>query len=73
MVDPSNIKRNRGFAFLELETSKDAQLAYKKLQKKDVFGKNQNIKVAWAEPLSEPDEDEMLKVCPFRFLECIGG
>lgn len=62
MVDPSNIERNRGFAFLELETNKDAQLAYKKLQKKDVFGKHQNIKVAWAEPLNEPDEDEMLKV-----------
>ena len=61
MVDPSNIERNRGFAFLELETNKDAQLAYKKLQKKDVFGKHQNIKVAWAEPLNEPDEDEMLK------------
>ena len=64
MVDPSNIARNRGFAFLELETNKDAQLAYKKLQKKDAFGKHHNIKVAWAEPLSEPDEDEMLKVCP---------
>ncbi|RVW90343.1 Heterogeneous nuclear ribonucleoprotein Q [Vitis vinifera] len=62
MVDPSNIERNRGFAFLELETNKDAQLAYKKLQKKDIFGKHQNIKVAWAEPLNEPDEDEMLKV-----------
>lgn len=73
MVDPSNIERNRGFAFLELETNKDAQLAYKKLQKKDIFGKHQNIKVAWAEPLNEPDEDEMLKVCLFRFLDCING
>lgn len=73
MVDPSNIERNRGFAFLELETNKDAQLAYKKLQKKDIFGKHQNIKVAWAEPLNEPDEDEMLKVCLVRFLDCING
>ncbi|KAF8398044.1 hypothetical protein HHK36_016970 [Tetracentron sinense] len=62
MTDPSNAEGNRGFAFLELETNKDAQNAYKKLQKKDVFGKHQNIKVAWAEPLNEPDEEEMLKV-----------
>ncbi|KAA8516882.1 hypothetical protein F0562_017300 [Nyssa sinensis] len=62
MADPSNIERNRGFAFLELETNKDAQNAYKKLQKKDVFGKHQKIKVAWAEPLNEPDEEEILKV-----------
>lgn len=62
MVDPNNSECNRGFAFVELETSKDAQIAYKKLQKKDAFGKNQNVKVAWAEPLKELDEEEMLKV-----------
>ncbi|XAR64853.1 hypothetical protein NMG60_11008726 [Bertholletia excelsa] len=62
VADPSNIERNRGFAFVELETSRDAQNAYRKLQKKDVFGKNQKIKVAWAEPLIEPDEEEILKV-----------
>ncbi|XP_043717873.1 nucleolin 2-like [Telopea speciosissima] len=62
MTDPNNAEYNRGFAFLELETNKDAQSAYKKLQKKDVFGKGRNIKVAWAEPLNEPDEEEMLKV-----------
>ncbi|KDP39675.1 hypothetical protein JCGZ_02695 [Jatropha curcas] len=61
MIDPSNVERNRGFAFLELETYKDAQIALKKLQKKDLL-KLQNIKVAWAEPLSEPDEEELLKV-----------
>ncbi|XP_059668597.1 nucleolin 2-like isoform X2 [Cornus florida] len=62
MADPTNIECNRGFAFLELETKKDAQKAYKKLQNKDVFGKHGKIKVAWAEPLKEPDEEEMLKV-----------
>ncbi|KAL6997862.1 hypothetical protein U1Q18_007987 [Sarracenia purpurea var. burkii] len=61
-ANPSKMEYNRGFAFLELETSRDAQNAYRKLQKKDVFGKHQKIKVAWAEPLSEPDEEEMLKV-----------
>ncbi|KAF5937952.1 hypothetical protein HYC85_025458 [Camellia sinensis] len=30
--------------------------------RRTVFGKLQKIKVAWAEPLSEPDEEEMLKV-----------
>ncbi|XP_021686036.2 nucleolin 1 isoform X2 [Hevea brasiliensis] len=61
MPDPSNVGRNRGFAFLELETNKDAQFAFKKLQKNDQ-GKLRNIKVAWAEPLSEPVEEELLKV-----------
>lgn len=64
MADPNNADSNRGFAFLELETNRDAQIAYKKLQKKDAFGKGRNIKVAWAEPLNDPDEEEMQKVSP---------
>ncbi|KAK6944180.1 RNA recognition motif domain, partial [Dillenia turbinata] len=62
MADPNNSERNRGFAFVELETIKDAQTAFKKLQKKDAFGKQHKIEVSWAEPLKEPDEEEMLKV-----------
>ncbi|KAL2900808.1 putative RNA-binding protein 46 [Bienertia sinuspersici] len=62
MVDPTNTKCNRGFAFVEFETINDAQVAYMKLQEKDVFRKNQKLKVAWAEPLKELDEEEMLKV-----------
>lgn len=65
-VDPKNIEKNRGFAFVEFETSKDAQIALNKLQKKDAFGKNLTVKVAWAQPLIEPDEEEVLKV---NFLE----
>ncbi|URE19868.1 hypothetical protein MUK42_10408 [Musa troglodytarum] len=61
MADPYNADTNRGFAFLELETNRDAHLAYRKLQKKDVFGKGRNIKVAWAEPLNDPDEEQMQK------------
>ncbi|XP_020095884.1 heterogeneous nuclear ribonucleoprotein R-like isoform X2 [Ananas comosus] len=57
MADPNNPESNRGFAFLELETNRDAQLAFKKLQKKDVFGKGRNIKVAWTEPLNDPDDE----------------
>lgn len=68
MIDPNNAGRNRGFAFLEFETNKDAQIAFKKLQKKDVLGLLQNVKVAWARPLSEPDEEELLKVCVLRLL-----
>lgn len=62
MADPNNTELNRGFAFLELETNRDAQLAYKKLQRKDAFGKGRNVKVSWAEPLNDPDEEEMQKV-----------
>lgn len=61
-ADPNNTERNRGFAFVELQTSKDAQTAFKKLQKKDAFGKNQVVKVAWAQPLTEPAEEEILLV-----------
>ncbi|XP_060177684.1 nucleolin 2-like isoform X2 [Lycium barbarum] len=62
MANPNNIDQNRGFAFVELETSKEAQIAFSKLQKKDAFGKHTKVKVAWAQPLIEPDEEEMLKV-----------
>lgn len=62
MPDSNNSDSNRGFAFVELETNKDAQNAYKKLQKKDALGKGRHIKVAWAEPLNDPDEEEMKKV-----------
>uniref|UniRef100_A0A162ADC1 RRM domain-containing protein n=1 Tax=Daucus carota subsp. sativus TaxID=79200 RepID=A0A162ADC1_DAUCS len=62
MPDPSNIEVNRGFAFLELESHKDAQNAFKKLQKRGVFGKHLNIKVVWAEPLIEPEESELSTV-----------
>ena len=61
-ADPNNLEYNRGFAFLELETSKDAQIAYNKLQKKGAFGKHLRIKVEWAKPLIEPGEEEMRKV-----------
>ncbi|RLN34735.1 uncharacterized protein C2845_PM03G21570 [Panicum miliaceum] len=62
MDDCNNPGYNRGFAFLELETSRDAQIAYKKLSRKDVFGKGLNIRVAWAEALDDPDEKQMQKV-----------
>ncbi|CAD6220918.1 unnamed protein product [Miscanthus lutarioriparius] len=60
-ADSNNPGYNRGFAFLELETYKDAQIAYKKLSRKDVFGKGLHIRVAWAEPLNGPDEKQIHK------------
>ncbi|KAK6126547.1 hypothetical protein DH2020_039715 [Rehmannia glutinosa] len=60
--DKKDVEKNRGFAFVELKTSKDAQIAFDKLQKKDALGKNLMIKVAWAQPLIGPDEEEVLKV-----------
>ncbi|XP_038977136.1 RNA-binding protein 47-like [Phoenix dactylifera] len=62
MADPNNADSNHGFAFLEIETNRDAQIAYKKLQKKDALGKGRNIKVAWAEPLNDPDKEEIKSV-----------
>ncbi|GAB2235451.1 hypothetical protein Droror1_Dr00025876 [Drosera rotundifolia] len=60
--DPIKSDCNRGYAFIEFETSKCAQVTLNKLQKKDAFGMNRKLKVAWAEPLDEPDDEEMLKV-----------
>lgn len=62
LADSDNPGYNRGFAFLELETYRDAQIAYRKLSSKDVFGKGSNIRVDWAEPLNGSDEKQMQKV-----------
>ncbi|WOL08906.1 hypothetical protein Cni_G17659 [Canna indica] len=61
MADPHSADTNRGFAFLELETNRDAHIAYRKIQK-NIFALGRNIKVAWAEPLNDPDEEQMQKV-----------
>jgi hypothetical protein len=61
MQDPQNPELNRGFAFLDLETNRDAQLTYKKLKAGD-FTKGGHVIIDWAEPWHEPDEEEMLKV-----------
>lgn len=55
---------SRGFAFLEFSCHADAMLAYKRLQKPDVvFGHSERTaKVAFAEPLREPDPEIMAKV-----------
>lgn len=61
--DPQNTGNNRGFAFVKLESYKDAQIAFKTaLQKRNAFGTERPIKVAWAQPLNDPDEDVMAQV-----------
>ncbi|KAK3413829.1 hypothetical protein EUGRSUZ_I02363 [Eucalyptus grandis] len=55
---------SRGFAFLEFSCHTDAMLAYKRLQKPDVvFGHSERTaKVAFAEPLRDPDPEVMAQV-----------
>ncbi|OVA12858.1 RNA recognition motif domain [Macleaya cordata] len=55
---------SRGFAFVEFSCHADATLAYKRLQKPDVvFGHTERtVKVAFAEPLREPDPEIMAQV-----------
>ncbi|XP_008802868.2 nucleolin-like [Phoenix dactylifera] len=62
--DTQNEGLSRGFAFLEFSCHEDAMLAYKRLQKPDViFGHPERTgKVAFAEPLREPDPEVMAQV-----------
>ncbi|KAF6154601.1 hypothetical protein GIB67_022336 [Kingdonia uniflora] len=55
---------SRGFAFVEFSCHADAMNAYKRLQKPDViFGHaERTVKVAFAEPLREPDPEIMAQV-----------
>jgi RNA recognition motif-containing protein len=54
---------NRGYAFIEFGTHEDALEAFRKLQQPDaIFGTDRSAKVAWAQPLYEPDEDTMSQV-----------
>jgi len=62
--DTQNEGLSRGFAFLEFPCHADAMVAYKRLQKPDViFGHpERTAKVAFAEPLREPDPEVMAQV-----------
>jgi len=55
--------KNRGFAFLEFNTHKDASLARRRLMsgKVKVFG-NISPSVDWADPVEEPNDEVMSKV-----------
>lgn len=62
LSDPNNADVNRGFAYLELETNRDAQIAYKKLQNKEAFGVGKNVKVAWSKQLDDVDDEDKQKI-----------
>lgn len=58
--DPT--KKNRGFAFLDYETHKDASAAKRKMDSGTVAVWGRSFIVNWAEPQEEPDEAVMAKV-----------
>ena len=61
--DPQNTWIKRGFAFVKLESYKDAEIAFKTtLQKRNGLGMKRPIKVAWAQPLNDLDEDVMAHI-----------
>lgn len=64
VADPQHEGLSRGFSFVEFSCHADAMLAYKRLQKPDViFGHaERTVKVAFAEPLREPDPEVMAQV-----------
>jgi len=55
-------KKNRGFAFLEYESHKDASAAKRRLGNGRTRVFNCDIIVNWADPQEEPDEEVMSKV-----------
>jgi len=55
-------QRNRGFAFLEYETHKQASNAKRKLQAGHPKFWQCDVIVDWADPMEEPDDDTMNKV-----------
>ncbi|KAK6150705.1 hypothetical protein DH2020_015637 [Rehmannia glutinosa] len=64
VADPRHEGLSRGFAFVEFSSHAEAMLAYKRLQKPDiVFGHSERTaKVAFAEPIREPDPEVMAQV-----------
>lgn len=64
VADTQHEGLSRGFAFLEFACHADAMAAYKRLQKPDViFGHTERTaKVAFGEPLREPDPEIMAQV-----------
>ncbi|XP_051205620.1 uncharacterized protein [Lolium perenne] len=62
--DTQNEGKSRGFAFLEFSCHADAMLAFKRLQQPDaLFGHpERTAKVAFAEPIKEPDAEVMAQV-----------
>jgi len=62
--DVRDKSRNRGFAFVEFETHRDALMARRRLIGTGVQLWGQTLAIDWAEPEPELDDDIMNKVCP---------
>ncbi|KAI3785328.1 hypothetical protein L1987_44444 [Smallanthus sonchifolius] len=64
VADPQHEELSRGFAFVEFSGRPDAMLGFKRLQKPDaIFGHpDRSAKVAFAEPLREPDPEVLAQV-----------
>ena len=60
-------KKNRGFAFLDYDTHKNAAAAKRKMDGGSVTAWGRQFVVSWAEPQEEPDAETMAKVC---FVDC---
>ena len=60
-------KKNRGFAFLDYDTHKNAAAAKRKMDSGSVTAWGRQFVVSWAEPQEEPDAETMAKVC---FVDC---
>ena len=58
------MKKNRGFAFLEYDSHKNASSAKRKLGNGRCRVWNCDLIIDWAEPQEEPSEDIMATVCP---------
>lgn len=61
------VRKNRGFAFLEYDTHKNASSAKRKLGNGRCRVWNCDLIIDWAEPLEEPSEDVMAAV---GYLKC---
>ena len=55
--------KNRGFAFLEYDSHRSANAARRSLMSGKVRVWSAMVTVDWADPISEPDEETMAKVC----------
>lgn len=56
------MKKNRGFAFLDYDTHKNAAAAKRKMESGQVAAWGRQFVVSWAEPQEEPDAETMAKV-----------
>jgi len=55
-------KKNRGFAFLDYDSHKNAAAAKRKMESGQVAAWGRQFVVSWAEPQEEPDPEVMAKV-----------